>query len=173
MLFFDDLNFDGYLDIHLLSRTTSNITSFINHGYVWNPELGQFVRTNLDEIVNFSLDPEMQVVRGGWSSWDETRERTIWKFVDGEFVMTNELWLRASEHYRDEDGALWHNYLIGVWGLPVLITERELIDGEMVDVWPIITYTDEGKATMYEHLFGEDSIWFPGGGLGDLPRGWM
>jgi len=158
-LFFADLNFDGYLDIYLQSLVMSNLTYVFYSGFVWNPELGRFIETRLREIYNFWLDPEIQAIRGsrGHQNW---RALEIWRFVDGDFVLTNDLVLNS--HAPDEDGVLIFNYFIGTDGEPTTILERELVDGKLVDVWPLISDTEEGRAIIYEHLFGENSIWFPG-----------
>jgi len=162
---FADLNFDGYLDIYLADFTGGMAIPVTYLGYVWNPELGRFTETRFHEIYNFRLDEENQVLRNNVrrESWQ------IWRFIDGDFVMTNELMLDGMTQtpywpgMDDRHGELWANYFINSEGrIRVIHYERELVNGEMVDAWPLISDTEEGRAIIYEHLFGEDSIWFPG-----------
>jgi len=164
-LHFADLNFDGYLDIYLKDVVGGNAIFALYYGYVWNPELRRFEITNFTEIINPWLDEENRLIRSRIRQWAAGHRFEIWRYIDGEFVMTNELETERGNPYSSHDdnhGALIFNYYITEDGnTRRILLERKLVDGEIVDVWPLISDTEEGRAIIYEHLFGEDSIWFP------------
>ena len=170
---FVDFNFDGYLDIVFGVHVGGTGVFWRNYGYIWNPELGRFTETILYEIPNSEIDEENQVIRGWTRSIATGDTWEIWRYCNGDFVMTNELWLRTDipPYEWDEEiggfGAQRLNYFINTNRhgdrFRYVVVERELVSGEMVDVWPdIISNTHKGEDIIREHLFGEDSIWFPG-----------
>jgi len=167
-LWFADLNFDGYLDLVISVFTGGMAIPVSYRGFIWYPELGRFVEAeSFRQIHNFLIDEELQALRGH-SRRDAYR---IWRYIDGNFVVTNELQFDDSGNPFDwggepgdgRHGTVVRNFITCDDGYPSLVIhwETHLVDGEMVSVWPIISDTEEGRAIIYEHLFGEDSIWFP------------
>ena len=161
---FADLNFDGYLDLVISIFHGAMAVPVNYYGFIWYPELGRFVEAeSFSQIFNFRVDEERQVLRSSYRRGPSQ----IWRYIDGDFVVTNELMFcgTGNPYHMGDDryGELRGNYFIDTDGFPTVIQwETHLVNGEMVPVWPIISDTEEGRAIIYEHLFGEDSIWFPG-----------
>ena len=155
-----DINFDGYYDITALYGVFGARGFMFQLGWVWNPQTRQFDETNFHTIPDAQLIPARQVVRGGFRSGSGTEEFAF-RFIDGDFVLTNRLERMHRTPWHPDTGELMNNYYRWEDGRPIALWEEELVNGEMVAAWPIITDTDEGRAIMHEHLFGEDSIWFP------------
>ena len=157
-----DINFDGYPDLVWGAGTRTRALWY--YGWVWNPQLGRFDETSLREIPNMRIDEERQRIRGGSVSGGFSTE-VIYKFEDGNFVLTNKLEMLPQAPFFAGDyrhGEVMFNYFIDRNGRYRTLREQHLENGEMVDTWSVITDTEEGYAIMREHLFGENSIWFPG-----------
>lgn len=88
-----DVNFDGYLDIRLLARTTAGPNALYRN-WLWSDEGAHFVANPaLDEIVSPEFDPETQEILSRWRSsaaeggvdvyaWEEGRPVLIHRETD-------------------------------------------------------------------------------------------
>ena len=150
-----DINFDGYQDIICLSWAGGAKANWFYVGWLWNPYTFMFEKTNIDEIYNLSVhasDKSLRSVSGSGGRY----HYEIYRFIDGEFVMTNKL-IIGGENVLDDDGVVLCNYIRG----GTAVREFELLDGALKEVFPdVICDTEEGREVIFNRLYGDDSIWF-------------
>jgi|GEM_PF-801118 len=87
-----DVNFDGYKDVIILNCFAGAHSNTWYDCWLWNSETSSFVVSDsFAQICNPALDPDNKRVYsaggGGAAYWGGS----IYKFIDGEFVLTNDL----------------------------------------------------------------------------------
>ena len=115
-----DVNFDGYKDVIILNTFAGAHANTWYDCWLWDTKTASFVKSeSFSQIVNPALDAEKKCIYSTGGSGAAFWGGSIYKFIDGEFVLTNEL-------DTDSNG----------------LVERALIDGK----WEIIrevTYGDD------------------------------
>jgi len=150
-----DYNFDGYQDIICLRHAGGSKANHFYIGWLWNPKTLMFEKANIDNIFNLSIHAKDHSLRSFESASAVYQIYGIYRFIDGAFVLTNELNM-GKENSHEVEGTL-HNYdYTGVF-----VNELVMIDGELKKVFPdYICDTEEGRAIINNRLYGDDSIWF-------------
>lgn len=93
-----DVNFDGYRDIIILNTFSGAHGNTWYDCWLWDPETSSFVFSeSFAGICNPALDPEKQCIYSAGGSGAAYWGGFIYQFIDGAFVVTNEL-------YTDWDG---------------------------------------------------------------------
>ena len=87
-----DVNFDGYKDVIILNSFGGAHSNTWYDCWLWDVETSSFIKSeSFAEICNPALDPEKKCIYsaggGGATTWDGS----IFSFIDGEFVVTNNL----------------------------------------------------------------------------------
>jgi len=104
-----DVNFDGYKDLIILNTFAGAHSNTWYDCWLWDIETQSFVACeSFAEICNPALDPEKKCIYSTGGSGAAYWGGNIYKFIDDEFVLTNEL----------DTG--WNG-----------LVERELVNGEM------------------------------------------
>jgi len=151
-LIIEDANFDGFYDIIINIDRVGNQAALISRCWLWNDESQQFEESQSFPGFNAIIDTNEQVIRTTSRGSAVHRVWYIYRFIDGEFVMTNSMerdmpWDMPFGH---SDARRWR------------FKERTLING----IWhENVTYfddVDDGYIPMEEHpMFQPDSIWNP------------
>ena len=121
-----DVNFDGYKDVIVLNDFSGAHANTWYDCWLWDTETASFAASeSFAQICNPAIDPEKKCIYSTGGSGAAFWGGSIYKFMDGEFVVTNDL-------YTDWDG----------------LKETALIDGEMTVIREVNYPTgDEAKAT--------------------------
>lgn len=136
-----DVNFDGYKDVIILNTFSGAHSNTWYDCWLWDQELSLFVSSrSFADICNPSIDPEKKCIYSTGGSGAAYWGGSIYQFIDGEFVMTNDL-------YTD-------------WGG---LKETALVNGEMTVVREVIYPDDEEKAAEIEaaekEYYAENELW--------------
>jgi len=132
-----DVNFDGYRDVIILNTFSGAHANTWYDCWLWDAETESFVKSeSFSEICNPALDAEKKCIYSTGGSGAAFWGGRIYRFMDGEFVLTNEL-------DTDENG----------------LVERALIDGK----WEIVrevTYGDDIQALEREkEYYRNNELW--------------
>jgi len=93
-----DVNFDGYRDVIILNMFGGAHANTWYDCWLWDTKTSSFVKSeSFSLICNPALDPEKKCIYSAGGSSAAYWGGNIYKFIDGEFVVTNEL-------YTDFDG---------------------------------------------------------------------
>ena len=88
-----DVNFDGYKDVIILNNFSGVHGNTWYNCWLWDAESSAFVESKtFGEICNPALDAEKQCIYSAGGSGAAYWGGRIYKFIDGEFVLTNELY---------------------------------------------------------------------------------
>jgi hypothetical protein len=152
-----DFNFDGYPDILSKKEIGGNKGNFTCIGWIYQPETGLFIETNISDIVNMSIDNEHGILRsennsGGIYSF------YIYKFQNDKFELTNQLVLTRLRDNEVNIEPLDYNY-VEMAGEIVKVELTENNSGTMQDVFPLISDTPEGRQQIIDYLYSEHSLW--------------
>jgi hypothetical protein len=87
-----DVNFDGYKDVIVLNCFAGAHGNSWYDCWLWDAKTSSFVADKaFAEICNPSLDPEQKCIYSWGGSGAEFWGGTIYKFIDGKFVVSNSL----------------------------------------------------------------------------------
>lgn len=88
-----DVNFDGCKDLIVLKSYCGAHSNTWYDCWLWNPETSSFVVSDsFEDICNPSVDPEKKCIYSTGGSGAAFWGGSIYKFLNGEFVMTNDLY---------------------------------------------------------------------------------
>ena len=87
-----DVNFDGYKDVIILSSFIGNHSNTYYDCWLWNQKTSSFVKSeSFSDICNPALDPEKKCIYSCGSYLTTYREWEIYQYIDGKFVVANNL----------------------------------------------------------------------------------
>lgn|GEM_PF-1833117 len=132
-----DVNFDGYKDVIILSSFGGAHSNTWYYCWLWDAKTSSFVVSeSFGEICNPALDSEKKCIYSTGGSGASYWGGSIYKFIDGEFVVANDL-------NTGENG----------------LVESELVNGNM-EVVREATYHDNEKALNEELAYYKKSeLW--------------
>lgn len=132
-----DVNFDGYKDVIILSDFSGAHSNTWYYCWLWDEKTSSFITSkSFADICNPALDPEEKCIYSTGGSGAAFWGGYIYKFIDGEFVVTNEL--DTNEH-----------------GL----VERELVNGDMEVVREATYYFDEKAQEKEREYYRTSKLW--------------
>lgn len=132
-----DVNFDGYKDVIILNNFAGAHGNTWYDCWLWDAETSSFVFSDsFAKICNPSLDREKQCIYSTGGSGAAFWGGRIYKFIDGEFVVTNDL-------YTDWNG----------------LVETELKDGTMVKVREVQYGDDEELLEREKEYYRNSELW--------------
>jgi len=132
-----DVNFDGYKDVIILNTFAGAHANTWYDCWLWDTKTSSFVASeSFAEICNPALDAEKKCIYSAGGSGATYWGGMIYKFIDGEFVVTNEL------------DTYWDGLI-----------ERALINGKM-EVVREVSYGDDKQAIEREQEYYRNSeLW--------------
>lgn len=132
-----DVNFDGYKDVIILNNFSGTYSNTWYDCWLWDSGTSSFVQSeSFSEICNPALDPDKKYICSSGGSGTDYWGGSIYQYVDGEFVMTNNL-----DTY---EGGL---------------VETELVNGKM-EVVRQVTYTNEaGRLEAEMEYYKNSELW--------------
>jgi len=87
-----DVNFDGYKDVIILNTFAGTHANTWYDCWLWDAKTSSFVKSeSFSEICNPALDAENKCIYSAGGSGAAYWGGRIYKFIDGEFVLINEL----------------------------------------------------------------------------------
>ena len=87
-----DVNFDGYKDVIILNTFAGAHANTWYDCWLWDTKTSSFVKSkSFSEICNPALDAENKCIYSAGGSGAAYWGGRIYQFIDGEFVLTNEL----------------------------------------------------------------------------------
>jgi len=132
-----DVNFDGYKDVIILNTFAGAHANTWYDCWLWDTKTSSFVESkSFAEICNPALDKEKKCIYSAGGSGAAYWGGQIYKFIDGEFVLTNEL-------DTDFDG----------------LVERALINGEMEVVREVSFDGDEQIIEREQEYYRNNELW--------------
>ncbi len=132
-----DVNFDGYKDVIVLNDFSGAHGNTWYNCWLWDQKTSSFVEAeSFTEICNPALDPANKCIYSAGGSGAEYWGGSIYKFMDGQFVMTNNL--------EADSGGL---------------TETELINGDMVVVRKVSYATGDTSADDEMQYYNASELW--------------
>lgn len=137
-----DVNFDGYKDVIILNAFCGAHANTWYDCWLWDPQTSSFKTCkSFSQICNPSIDPENKCIYSTGGSGASFWGGSIYKFIDGEFVLTNDL-------YTDWTG----------------VKETALVDGKMTVIREVkYPEDDEEKAAEMEaaemKYYQESELW--------------
>jgi len=132
-----DVNFDGYKDVIILEGFCGAHSNTWYNCWLWDPITSSFVESkSFAEICNPALNPEDKCIYSAGGSGAEFWGGSIYKYIDGEFIMTNNLDANSKG-----------------------LTETELLNGKMVVVRKV-SYNAEDKSEDAEmQYYKKSKLW--------------
>ncbi|GBF34846.1 hypothetical protein DCCM_3966 [Desulfocucumis palustris] len=132
-----DVNFDGYKDVIILNTFGGAHSNTWYDCWLWDTKTSSFVASkSFAEICNPALDAEKKCIYSAGGSGAAYWGGRIYKFIDGEYVVTNEL---------DTD---WNG-----------LVERELINGKM-EIVREVSYGEDNQILEREQEYYRNSeLW--------------
>ncbi len=132
-----DVNFDGYKDVIILNNFAGAHGNTWYDCWLWDEQTASFVASpSFAAICNPALDRENQCIFSSGGSGAAYWGGRIYQFVDGAFVLTNEL-----------DTA---------WGE---LVEKKLVNGTMEIVRQVQYGDDEKKLIQEQEYYKNDPLW--------------
>jgi hypothetical protein len=132
-----DVNFDGYKDVIILNTFGGAHSNTWYDCWLWNTKTSSFVASkSFAEICNPALDAEKKCIYSTGGSGADYWGGCIYQYIDGEFVVTNEL---------DTD----YNGLV----------ERELVNGEMEIVREVYYGEDNQIFESEREYYKNSELW--------------
>lgn len=131
------MNFDGYKDVIILNTFGGAHSNTWYDCWLWDTDTSAFVASkSFAEICNPALDAEKKCIYSAGGSGAAYWGGMIYKFIDGEYVVTNEL-------ETDWDG----------------LVERALVNGKM-EIVREVSYRDNDELLEREKQYYRDSaLW--------------
>lgn len=132
-----DVNFDGYKDVIILNTFGGAHSNTWYDCWLWDTETSSFTASkSFAEICNPALDPEKKCIYSAGGSGAAYWGGIIYKFIDGEYVATNEL----------DTG--WNG-----------LVERELVNGKM-EIVREVSYGEDNQILEREQEYYKNSeLW--------------
>ncbi len=132
-----DVNFDGYKDVIILNTFGGAHSNTWYDCWLWDAKTSSFVASkSFAEICNPALDAEKKCIYSAGGSGAAFWGGSIYKCIDGEFVVTNDL-------YTDWDG----------------LVEKALINGKM-EIVREVSYGDDNQILESEQEYYRSSeLW--------------
>lgn len=132
-----DVNFDGYKDVIILNTFAGAHSNTWYDCWLWDAKTSSFVPSaSFAEICNPALDRENQRIYSAGGSGAAYWGGSIYQFIDGEFVLTNDL----------------------DTGLDGLV-EKKLVNGTMEIVREVQYGDDEQKLRTEQEYYKNDTLW--------------
>ena len=126
-LFAEDANFDNYTDVIVNVDRTGNAGHLVNSCWLWNEKTQQFESQSFP-MWNARIDTKEKCIRAAWRGSGYHHGFEIYRFIDGEFVMTNCL----------------EDLVVDFETRKSQFTERTLVNGEMqVREWFVLEADNE------------------------------
>ena len=151
----EDANFDGFNDIIIGIDSAGAQGALVFRCWLWNDETQQFEYEPSFPQPNASIDTNAQIIRTTNRGSAVARNWYIYRFIDGEFVLTNSMSrdMRRVGDPRYDEEPVWY------WRWE----ERTLINGVWEeDVTYLLDITEEyPSADDGNPMFREGSIWNP------------
>lgn len=118
-----DVNFDGYKDVIILNDFSGAHANTWYDCWLWDVSTSSFVASDsFAQICNPALDPENECIYSAGGSGAAYWGGQIYKFIDGEFVLTNDL-------YTDWDGLVEKKLTNGIMEI---VREVKYEEGDQV-----------------------------------------
>ncbi|WP_242954532.1 XAC2610-related protein [Desulfitobacterium chlororespirans] len=132
-----DANFDGYKDVIILNSFGGAHSNTWYDCWLWDPKTSSFAASkSFAEICNPALDVQKKCIYSAGGSGAAYWGGSIYKFIDGEYVLTNEL---------DTD---WYG-----------LVERELVNGKM-EIVREVSYREDNQILEREQKYYRDNdLW--------------
>ncbi len=132
-----DVNFDGYKDVIILNDFSGAHGNTWYNCWLWDPKTSSFVESkSFAKICNPALDSKNKCIYSAGGSGAEFWGGSIYKYIDGEFIMTNNLDANSKG-----------------------LTETELVNGKMVVVRKV-SYDSGNKSEDAERQYYKKSeLW--------------
>lgn len=132
-----DVNFDDYKDVIILRDFGGAHSNTWYKCWLWDPQTSRFVESkSFEKICNPALDPEKQSIFSSGGSGAGLWGGSIYKYIDGKFVVTNELHSDGKE-----------------------LVEKELINGEMVVVRHVLYTARDKMETTERNYYKNSKLW--------------
>ncbi len=132
-----DVNFDGYKDLIILKGFSGAHSNTWYNCWLWDPKTSSLVESkSFSEICNPALNPKNKCIYSAGGSGAEFWGGSIYKYIDGEFIITNNL---------DADSK----------GL----TETELVNGKMVVIRKVSYNTEDKSADAEMQYYKKSKLW--------------
>ncbi|MDR0287594.1 MAG: DUF5050 domain-containing protein [Clostridiales bacterium] len=91
-LYVEDVNFDGYKDIILIKSISGAINTTYYYCWLWDTKSSSFIASeSFEEIANPTVDGKNHCIVTESSNGAAYSIRYIYNFINGEFVLTNQL----------------------------------------------------------------------------------
>ena len=132
-----DVNFDGYKDVIVLNTFAGAHGNTWYDCWLWDDATSSFMASkSFSEICNPSLDPENKRIYSTGGSGAAYWGGNIYKFINGEFVLTNEL------------DTSWEG-----------LVERELANGEMIVVREVSFGEGDNVIKAEQEYYKNSELW--------------
>lgn len=132
-----DVNFDGYKDVIILNTFAGAHANTWYDCWLWDTETSSFVKSkSFSEICNPALDVGKKCIYSAGGSGAAYWGGRIYKFIDGEFVLTNEL-------DTNENG----------------LVERELVNGKLEIVREVSFGEDQHILEREQEYYRKSELW--------------
>lgn len=132
-----DVNFDGYKDVIILNSFAGAHNNTWYNCWLWDPKTSSFVESeSFSKICNPALDPKNKCIYSAGGSGAEFWGGTIYKYIDGKFEITNNL-------YADGKG----------------LTETKLVSGEMVVVRKVSYICGDKSEDAERQYYKKSKLW--------------
>ena len=131
------VNFDGYKDVIILNTYAGAHGNTWYDCWLWDDATSSFMASkSFSEICNPSLDPENECIYSTGGSGAAYWGGNIYKFINGKFVLTNEL-------YTGWEG----------------LVERALVNGEMIVVREVSFGEGEYVIKAEQEYYRNSELW--------------
>lgn len=132
-----DVNFDGYKDVIILSNFSGAHANTWYNCWLWDSGAGALVESeSFSGICNPAIDPDKKCIYSSGGSGAAYWGGSIYRYLNGEFVMTNNL-----DTY--EEG----------------LTETELVNGAMKVVRQVTYNNEKGKMEEEMEYYKNSPLW--------------
>jgi hypothetical protein len=139
-----DVNFDGYKDVIILNCFAGAHGNSWYDCWLWDTKASTFVQSkSFVEICNPALDPVKKCIYSTGGSGASVRGYSIYKFINGKFVISNDL---EFEWKYDGDGN----------SLGLYVKEEMLVGGKMKTVNDTIL---PGETPIDKTSYYNDDLW--------------
>ena len=144
-----DVNFDGYKDVIILNCFSGAHSNSWYDCWLWDNMTSSFISSkSFAAICNPAIDWDKQSIYSSGGTGADNHDYSIYQYIDGQFVLSNQLhWNSSFAESEEDDDTLT--------AAGIYVKEEQLVNGNMKIVREGILPTEEADALL-EHYNTED-----------------